>query len=151
MTNRVRSDRDIALDALAERDKAREELAACEALVSPQRGHLLEYQRKLLREKRTIEAERDQFRKLYGLALNDASKAAELRAERDELVKAGQLVYDDLARMQAERDRLYNALVEARPYIFNRTQGDDWRAETARDVLMRIDAALAANKEGTVI
>jgi hypothetical protein len=92
MTNRVRSDRDIALDAL---ERMRTELTRVDALAQE---------------------------RLY-----------------------------EIDRLEAERDRLYNALVEARPYIFNRTQGDDWRAETARNVLMRIDAALAANKEGTVI
>lgn len=35
------------------------------------------------------------------------------------------------------------ALREARPYVFNRTQESDWRGETARDVLTRVDAALA--------
>jgi L-alanine-DL-glutamate epimerase-like enolase superfamily enzyme len=47
--------------------------------------------------------------------------------------------------MAAEDDveRLRAALREARPYVFNRTQGDDWRAETARDVLSRVDAALS--------
>ena len=40
------------------------------------------------------------------------------------------------------RDALRKALREARPYIFNRTQGADWRAETAADVLSRVDAAL---------
>jgi hypothetical protein len=48
---------------------------------------------------------------------------------------------------EAERDRLAEALQEARPYVFNRTQGDDWRAETARSVLGRVDAALAALEE----
>jgi hypothetical protein len=50
--------------------------------------------------------------------------------------------------VKAERDRLAEALTEARPYVFNRTQGDDWRAETARNVLGRVDAALAAGAEG---
>lgn len=43
-----------------------------------------------------------------------------------------------------ELERLREALREARPYVFNRTQGDDWRAETARSILERVDAALAA-------
>jgi hypothetical protein len=49
--------------------------------------------------------------------------------------------------VKAERDRLAEALQEARPYVFNRTQGDDWRGETARSVLGRVDAALAALEE----
>jgi hypothetical protein len=39
---------------------------------------------------------------------------------------------------------LAEALAEARPYVSNRTYGDDWRAETAREVLQRVDEALAA-------
>ncbi len=37
------------------------------------------------------------------------------------------------------------ALKEARPYVYNRTTGDEtWREQTARDVLTRVDEALAA-------
>ena len=44
---------------------------------------------------------------------------------------------------EAEAERYRKALQEARPYVLNRTQDEDWRAETARDVLSRVDAALA--------
>ena len=38
---------------------------------------------------------------------------------------------------------LRNALVEARPYVFNQTQSTQpWRAEMAADVLSRVDTAL---------
>lgn len=48
--------------------------------------------------------------------------------------------------LDAERQlaKTEEALREARPYVFNRTLGDTWRAEPARDVLARIDALLAA-------
>jgi hypothetical protein len=51
-----------------------------------------------------------------------------------------------LGKAREENARLRNALVEARPYVFNRTQRDDWRGETARDVLGRVDAALEEKK-----
>lgn len=47
-----------------------------------------------------------------------------------------------LDHKDAERERLRMALQEARPYVFNRTQEEDWRGETARDVLARVDVAL---------
>jgi len=48
-----------------------------------------------------------------------------------------------LVALEAELARKDEALREARPYVFNRTQETDWRGETARDVLARVDAALA--------
>ena len=50
--------------------------------------------------------------------------------------------------LEAIARELYNALVEARPYVYNRAApegvtSDDWRAATAAGVLERVDAALA--------
>jgi hypothetical protein len=55
----------------------------------------------------------------------------------------------EIERLRDERDRLLMALSEARPYVFNRTQGTDWRAETAQQILARVDATLAAARRTT--
>lgn len=49
-----------------------------------------------------------------------------------------------LERLAAARD----ALVEARPYVFGRTADKDWRGETAKGVLGRVDFALARLSDG---
>lgn len=69
----------------------------------------------------------------------------EARVERKmaRLRQAGEVI--DVA--EADAARLAEALAEARAYVFNRTQGDDWRAETAREVLARVDTTLAAHRE----
>jgi len=51
---------------------------------------------------------------------------------------------DTLAALVIE---MGEALTEARPYVFNRTQEADWRGETARDVMGRVDAALERLRE----
>lgn len=60
--------------------------------------------------------------------------------------------HKDLAReLDEEASAIASALSEARPYVFNRIippgrEGHDWRSETAREVLGRVDAALAITR-----
>ena len=43
---------------------------------------------------------------------------------------------------------LRDALSEARAYVFNRSYGIDWRAETAKEVLAKVDRALEGAPRG---
>lgn len=51
-----------------------------------------------------------------------------------------------LERVAARLTQLEGALREARPYVFNRTTrhdgAEDWRTQTAKVVLARVDAAI---------
>jgi hypothetical protein len=72
-----------------------------------------------------------------------AHRVNDLGFIRNELAPDGLRALDALAD---EVRRLREALVEARPYVYNRTMsggGENWREQTARDVLGRVDAALS--------
>lgn len=55
-------------------------------------------------------------------------------------------------RLRAESKQLREALVEARPYVFQRIfppghPDRDWRSETAESILVRVDEALGKQPE----
>jgi hypothetical protein len=98
MTNRVRSDRDIALDALAERDRLAKALNSC------QRAYGLRSIRAHEAED-ALKAERDQL-------LQEVMHDDEHR---------GQLV-ERLKKAEAERDRLEEALRAVAEWIENNSE-----------------------------
>ncbi len=64
-----------------------------------------------------------------------------------DLTKGVYLANDTYDRFRDAYVALVDALTEARPYVYNtmsdRNMNKDWRYETARSVLGRVDAALA--------
>lgn len=114
-----------------------------EAITRSEMRRADEYQEAYRRAEKDLEKCRIAHAGQKRLQEGERARADRLTEERDCLRKDVAVWHEIAERRYAILLALGHALTEARPYVFNRTRGEDWRAETATEILARVDLAIA--------